>query len=155
MNRKRTALIAAALLTLLAVPALAVDPAAPDTSSVVADLVLRPNVLVQALKLTKAQADTLKGLIQTLQTTVKAQQTANAALDRQIKNTLGSPAPDNCALGKLVISRHQNDLAIVAAFAKFDKDFSAILTADQLAKWQRLKNALSHVNKEARDDDEG
>ncbi|HEV7518644.1 MAG TPA: hypothetical protein VGR07_20300 [Thermoanaerobaculia bacterium] len=154
MNRKRTALIAAALLTLFAIPALAADAAA-DLNGGIAALVQRPAALAQALKLTKAQTDTLKGLILTLQTTVKAQQTANAALDQQIKNALASPAPDNCALGKLVITRHQNDLAIVAAFAKFDKDFSAILTAEQLAKWQRIKNLLAHGGKEAKGDDEG
>jgi Spy/CpxP family protein refolding chaperone len=154
MNRKRTALIAAALLTLFAIPALAADSAA-DLNGGIATLVQRPGALAQALKLTKAQTDTLKGLTQTLQTTLKSLQTANAALDQQIKNALASPAPDNCALGKLMISRHQNDLAAVAAFAKFDKDFSAILTAEQLAKWQRIKNLLNHSGKEARDADEG
>ena len=53
--------------------------------------------------------------------------------------------PTHCAIGKLVVTRNQNDLAIVAAFTKFDKDFSAILTADQLAKYQRLKNLLLHT----------
>jgi Spy/CpxP family protein refolding chaperone len=144
MNRKRTALLTAVLLTLLAVPVVADSAAAAGPNGVIASLVARPGVLVQALKLTRSQADTLKGLIQTLQNTVKPLATANSALDQQIRTALGSPAPDNCAIGKLVVTRHQNELAIAAAFAKFDKDFSAILTPEQLAKYQRLKNLLNH-----------
>jgi len=152
MNRKRTALLGAALLVLLAVPVLA-DPG-PGPQSPLASLVTRPGILIQALKLTRAQQDTLKGLLQTLQTAVKAKTTANDALDQQIRIALASPAPDNCAIGKLVVTRNQNDLAIVAAFTKFDKDFSAILTPEQLAKYQKLKNLLLH--REAKDDaDEG
>ncbi|HZF09839.1 MAG TPA: hypothetical protein VFE33_13695 [Thermoanaerobaculia bacterium] len=151
MNRKRTALLTAVLLTLLAVPGVA-DPAAAGPDPVITSLVARPSVLIQALKLTRAQTDTLKGLIQTLQNTVKPLTTANASLDQQIRTALGSPAPDNCAIGKLVVTRHQNDLAIAAAFAKFDKDFSAILTAQQLTKYQRLKNLL---NRSGNDENEG
>jgi len=154
MIRKRTALVAAALLASFALP-LAADTSANSNQSneVIAALVRRPALLVQVLKLNSSQADTLKTLITTLQTTVQTQQKANATLDQQIKNALASPAPDNCALGKLVITRHQNDLAIVAAFAKFDKDFSAILTPDQLARWQRLKRGLGHTGRAAEEED--
>jgi Spy/CpxP family protein refolding chaperone len=141
MTRKKTALLGAALLVLLAVPALA-DFTVPQ--SPLASLVTKPGILTLALKLTRAQQDTLKGLLLTLQTAVKVQTTANATLDQQIRTALASPAPDNCAIGRLVVSRNQNDLAIVAAFNKFDKDFSAILTAEQLAKYQKLKNLLLH-----------
>lgn len=143
MIRKRTALAAAVLLAAFALPALAADTSA-NNNEVIAALVRHPNLLVQVLKLTSSQADTLKSLISTLQTTVQTNQKANVTLDQQIKDALASPAPDNCALGKLVITRHQNELAIAAAFAKFDKDFSAILTPDQLKKWNRLKNGLGH-----------
>ena len=143
MIRKRTALAAAVLLAAFALPALA-DTSANNNEGIAA-LVRRPNLLIQVLKLTSSQADTLKSLISTLQTTVQTNEKANVTLDQQIKNALASPAPDNCALGKLVITRHQNELAIAAAFTKFDKDFSAILTPDQLKKWNRLKNGLGHV----------
>lgn len=148
MNRKRTALLIATLLALLAVPVLADSaPANP-----LASLVTRPNVLIQALKLTRAQTDTLKGLIQTLENTVKPLYTANEQLTQQIQTGLTSPAPDNCAIGKLVVTRHQNDVAIAAAFTKFDKDFSAILTPDQLAKYQRLKHLLNRSAQEGDED---
>jgi Spy/CpxP family protein refolding chaperone len=153
MNRKRTTLLAAALIALLALPALAMEAPTTGATGVIAALVNKPGILVQVLKLTKAQTDTLKGLIQTLQTTVKTERTANDALDKQIQTALTSLAPDNCAIGKLVITRHQNELALVAAFTKFDKDFSAILTPDQLARYQKLKNAFGHLgDKEAQEE---
>jgi Spy/CpxP family protein refolding chaperone len=151
MNRKRTALLTAVLLTLLALP-VAADHAASGQNDLLASLAARPGLLVQALRLTHSQTDTLKTLITTLQNTIKPLATANHTLDQQIQTALGSPAPDNCAIGKLVVTRHQNELAIAAAFVKFDHDFSAILTPDQLARYQRIKNLLNHTG---HDEDDG
>lgn len=144
MNRKRTALLTAVLLTLLAIPVVG-EQASSGQNDLLSSLAARPGILIQALKLSRSQTDTLKSLITTLQNTVKPLLTANHTLDQQIQTALGSPAPDNCAIGKLVVTRHQNDLAITAAFVKFDQAFSAILTPDQLARYQRLKNLLNHT----------
>jgi Spy/CpxP family protein refolding chaperone len=151
MNRKRTTLLAAGLLALLALPALG-DSNAGGQGGAIAALVRRPEVLVRVLKLSSSQTDSLKGFIQTLQGTVKPLYAANEQIGQQIQTALASPAPDNCAIGKLVVTRHQNDLAIVAAFAKFDKDFSAILTPEQLAKYQRLKHQLSRASVDEEDE---
>ncbi|HXO22506.1 MAG TPA: periplasmic heavy metal sensor [Thermoanaerobaculia bacterium] len=146
MSSKRKMLTAAALIGLFAMPVLAQQEIIDvDHHAAVAYLVAHPNILVRTLHLTAAEVTTLNTLVTTARNTVKPLRTADQSLTQQIQALLKDPNPDPCAIGALVISRHDNYELIEAAFQQFDTDFSAILTPDQLTRYEALKAVLRNT----------
>jgi hypothetical protein len=147
MTRKRQirppVWIAAALLVLTAaLPALAQEAGDNDGSGVIAYLLTHPRVLVNRLALTPDQVTATRQLLQRTRNAVGPLRQDIASLTRQIQEALAQSSPDACAVGQLVVDRKGKYDQIEAALQGFDDAFSGLLTPDQLAKYERLKETL-------------
>jgi Spy/CpxP family protein refolding chaperone len=136
---RRRLLAATALTALLAVPFLA--EAAPGRGGNPADVLRNPRALARYLKLTPAQIETQKQLVQTLHNTTKPLYEQIEPLEDQLHTQLDAASPDACAVGNTVVEIDALRDQIRAAREDFDEAFSAILTPAQLAKYEALKDA--------------
>ena len=137
MHKTKSLLTATAFLAVLALPFLA--EAKPPQN---AEAILRnPRALARFLKLSPEQLATFKTLRQELQADVKPLQDQLKPLQDQLKTQLGAASPDACAAGQTVVAIDGIRDDIRAAYEEFDQAFSAILTPEQLAKYEHLKEA--------------
>jgi Spy/CpxP family protein refolding chaperone len=135
---KWTSVLALLLLAPLAAQA---APARPDPEQ----LFRNPRALARFLKLTPEQAATFKQLYSQLQQTLKPLREQQKALYEELQAQLDQENPDPCAVGATQIALYEGREDIRAAFETFDEAFSAILTPEQLAKWNALKEALKFL----------
>ena len=142
MMRRRLS-VATALFTFLALPFLATAAnAAPGRGGNPADILRNPRALARYLKLTPAQIETSKQLVQTLHNTTKALYQQVEPLEEQLRTQLEAASPDACAVGGTVVQINGLRDQIRDAREDFDEAFSAILTPEQLAKYEALKDAV-------------
>jgi Spy/CpxP family protein refolding chaperone len=139
--RKKT-LLAAALLTLLAVPfaAQAAQPggqAARDPETILHNL----RALSRYLGLTADQVAKTRTLQQQLQATVKPLHDSGKALREQYRAALEATPQNACSIGDLAIDIYENQEKVQDAVETFDTQFSALLTPAQLTKYEALKAA--------------
>jgi Spy/CpxP family protein refolding chaperone len=146
---KRRLTIAAALLALLAVP-FAADAARGPRNP--ADILHNPRALARYLKLTPAQIETTKDLLEDLHNTTKPLYQQIEPLEDQLHAQLAAASPDACAVGATVVKIDGLRDKIRDAREDFDAAFSAILTPEQLAKYQALKDAVKIGEEEGEDD---
>ncbi len=143
MNRSTKALATSALSILLLGPALAqakTAPPPPAASPLTAESLLHhPQALARFLRLSAAQATELQGFYKTLEAAVEPLRAARAPICAQLRTDLAAAAPDAGAVGTDAISLYDNRQQIRTAREAFDTSFSAILTADQLARYDALK----------------
>ena len=128
------------LFAFLALPLLA--GAAPGRGGNPADILTNPRALARYLKLTPAQIETTKQLLQTLHNTTKPLHEQQKALHEQLRTQLDAAGPDACAVGGTLLQIEGLRDQVRAAREDFDEAFSAILTPEQLVKWEALKDAL-------------
>ena len=138
MMRRRLS-VATALFALLALPLLA--NAAPGRGGNPADILRNPRALARFLRLTPAQVETTKQLLQTLHNTTKPLYDQIEPLEDQLHGQLDAASPDGCAVGNTVVQIDALRDQIRGAREDFDEAFSAILTPEQLAKYEALKDA--------------
>ena len=138
MKRKLT--IAAALFALLTLPLLA--GAAPRRGGNPGDILTNPRALARYLKLTPAQVETTKQLLQTLHATTRPLHEQQKPLAEQLRAQLDAAGPDACAIGTTLLEIEDLRDQVREAREDFDEAFSAILTPQQLAKWEALKDVL-------------
>jgi len=148
------ALATAAVLCLLALP-LAAQSAAfdfdgqrPDARAA-ENILTHPRALARFLHLSESQASQLQTLWTTLQNTVTPLRQARGPLCASLRADLAANPQNASAVGTDAIGLFNNRGQIHAAFVTFDHGFSAILTAEQLAQYNTLKQ-IAHL-----DDDEG
>jgi Spy/CpxP family protein refolding chaperone len=136
--RKKT-LLAAALLTLLAVPfAQAAQPGAGrDPQAILQNL----RALSRYLGLTADQVAKTKVLQQQLQATVKPLHESQQALREQYRAALDATPQNACSIGDLAIDIYENQEKVHDALETFDTQFSALLTPAQLTRYEALKEA--------------
>ena len=106
------------------------------------DQILRnPRLLARYLHLTPDQATQEQQLFKTLGATLKGLHEQEKPLHDQLQALLAGSNPSACDVGALVLEidglRDQGR----AAAETFDQAFSAILTPDQLARYEALKEA--------------
>jgi Spy/CpxP family protein refolding chaperone len=106
-----------------------------------ASILQNPRLLARYLKLTPDQTKTLQQLAQDLQQTVKPLAEAGKPLRETFYADLDAANPNPCTVGQDALALHENREKIKAAFVDFDRRFSAILTPEQLAKYEALKEA--------------
>jgi Spy/CpxP family protein refolding chaperone len=144
MNPKR--LLTALALTALLLPALATAAVAaghgpggpgPDPRAILHNA----KALSRFLKLTPDQTKTLQTLEKDLQGKVKPLADQIEPLRDQLKEVLDNASPDACQAGQIVVHIDSIRDQIRAAFDQFDEAFSAILTPEQLARYEALKAA--------------
>jgi Spy/CpxP family protein refolding chaperone len=143
----RRLILATVLIALVAVPVLAKGPGGGNP----ADILHNARALARYLKLTPAQIDTTKGLLDTLHATTKPLYDQIEPLETQLRAQLDAASPDACAVGATVVKIDGLRDQIRDARDDFDAAFSAILTPAQLAKYEALKALL----KPGEDDEEG
>lgn len=145
MLQKRLIILGlAALVAVLAVaPAKAQEEGEGDNKAI-AQFLKNPQVLVRALSLTAAQTATLRTLATATRTAIRPIGAEIKTLSEQIRTALNGTNPDACAVGALVVSRHGKYELVEDQLQDFDDDFSAILTAEQLLKYDTLKDRINH-----------
>jgi Spy/CpxP family protein refolding chaperone len=129
--------IAALLAALLLVPALA--EAARDRRPSPQEILRSPKLLARYLSLTPAQVTQEEALFKTLGEALKAIHTQEKVLRDQLATELGKPSPDACTAGGFVVQIDALIGQAQAAVRTFDTAFAAILTPEQLAKYNALK----------------
>ena len=130
--------VAAAAFALLLIPALA--SAAPRGGRATPEEILRnPRLLARYLNLTDSQVTQEQALFKTLNDSLRAIQQQEQAKRDQLQAELDKPNPDACTAGGYVVSLHDLYEQAEAAVHTFDTAFSAILTPEQLAKYNALK----------------
>jgi len=131
--------LALAVLALLVLPmaAQAAPAGAPDANQA-RGLLENPRALARFLHLTPAQVTQFNTLAQTLRSTVEPLRTARGPLCQTLRTALAATTPDQAAVGAGSIALFQNKKQIGAARTTFDNAFKAILTPEQLAKYNVL-----------------
>ncbi|HXU30363.1 MAG TPA: periplasmic heavy metal sensor [Thermoanaerobaculia bacterium] len=144
MQPKRLFILGLALLATVAAvaPARAQDEGGDNKA--IAQFLKNPQVLVRTLRLTAAQTATLRTLATASRTAIRPIGAEVKALNEQIQTALNAGTPDACAVGALVVSRHDKYEQIEALLQDFDDDFSAVLTPEQLLKYDALKDRIDH-----------
>jgi anion-transporting ArsA/GET3 family ATPase len=128
------------LAVLTALVALLVLPLAAEARSA-AEILHNPRALARYLKLTPEQVTTMQSLLKELNATVKPLAEAQKPLREAYYDELEETNPSACDVGQAAIALHENREKIKDAFEVFDQKFSAILTPEQLAKYEALKAA--------------
>jgi Spy/CpxP family protein refolding chaperone len=142
---KRRLMIVAALLSLLAVPLMAEAARGPRNP---ADVLHNARALAKYLKLTPAQIETTKGLLEDLHATTKPLYEQIEPLETQFHAQLDAASPNACAVGATVVQIDALRDQIRDARQDFDAAFSAILTPAQLAKYEALKDLVKGDDEE-------
>ncbi len=138
MQKTKSLLTAAAVLTLVGLPLLAEAARPPQNPGAI---LRNPRALARYLKLTSEQIATFKTLREELQADLKPLQEQIKPLQEQLKTQLDAAAPDACTAGETTVALDAVRDDIRAAYEEFDTAFSAILTPEQLAKYEHLKEA--------------
>ena len=133
---KRAHVLAAALAALLLVPAVA--EAARDRPSP-QEILRSPRLLARYLRLSEAQVQQAKPLYETLQAALKGLHEQEKTAREALAAELAKPSPDACTAGGYVVTLDGLAGQAKAALQAFDTAFSAILTPEQLAKYEALK----------------
>lgn len=131
-----------ALATVFAVAPVQAQEEGGDNKAL-AQFVQRPQVLVRALRLTAEQTATLRTLASATRAAIRPIGTEIKDLSEQIRAALDETSPDACAIGALVVTRYGKYEDIEALLQDFDDDFSAILTPEQLIKYEALKDRIN------------
>ena len=136
--KNKLLLTATAFLALVGLPLLAEAARPPQNPGAI---LRNPRALARYLKLTQEQIATYKTLREALQADLKPLQGQVKPLQEQLETQLDAAAPDACTAGQTVVALDAVRDDIRAAYEKFDEAFSAILTPEQLEKYEHLKEA--------------
>lgn len=136
--RRQPLLFAAAFAALLWVPALAA--AAPARGP--AQILSNPRLLARYLRLTPEQVLQQRQLVQALRADLDPLREQRRALREDLRAALDGGSPDACAVGAIVVDLSELRGQIRAELEEFDDAFSAILTPQQLARYEALKEAV-------------
>jgi hypothetical protein len=147
MHPKMKALVLTVLLATLALPLVAATtPPPPAVDAPTADgLLNHPRALAKFLHLSADQTTQLLGFWTTFQTAVTPLHQARPALCTQLRTDLGVTSPDPATVGTDTLALVGNKDEIRAAREAFNTSFSAILNADQLARYDTLKQ-IAHLD---------
>lgn len=134
---KRAHVLAAVLAALLLVPALA--EAARNRRPSPQEILRSPRLLARYLDLTDAQKTQAEPLFRTLGDSLRAIHEQEKQVREQLVAELAKPTPDACTVGGYVLQIDGFNEQAAAALQTFDTAFSAILTPEQLARYEALK----------------
>jgi Spy/CpxP family protein refolding chaperone len=98
-----------------------------------------PRAIARYLKLTPDQVAQTKTLRAGLKAAVDPLYHQIEALHEQIQDALEAASPDACAIGALRIQIYDVGEQVRDERDEFEAAFEALLTADQLTKWEALK----------------
>lgn len=143
MRSRKT--LAIALLAVLILPSLALAAARPNPGpgpGVSPEEILRtPRLLSRYLKLDAAQVAQLRTFNAELNASLQEIRAVRKPLQENLDALLAATSKDPCGIGNAVIALHANGDRARAAVETFDDKLSAILTPDQLTRYEALKAA--------------
>lgn len=137
MLKKSQSALAVALCALFALPWAAAAATRPTPE----EILRNPRLLARYLRLTPEQVQQAEALHRTLRDTVEPLREAAKGLREDYREALGATPRDACAVGEAAVALHDNTEQIAAALRDFDESFSAILTPEQLRRYEALKEA--------------
>jgi Spy/CpxP family protein refolding chaperone len=143
MKTRTTVLL---LAVLLALPFAAQAAQQRDPESILGN----PRVLARYLRLTPAQVAAARPLYETLNAAVRPLRETQRGLREAFYAELEEDNANACDVGQAALDLHANKDQIRAARQVFDDAFSALLTPEQLARYEALKELL----RPGADDDE-
>ena len=138
MKIRRTTLVLAAFVALLALP-FAAEAQRPGRDP--GELLHNPRALARYLKLTPEQITAAQKLQADLKAVVEPLRQAQKTLRETLRTDLNAASPNPCTVGQDLLALRANEERIKDALEEFDRKFSALLTPEQLAKYEALKEA--------------
>jgi len=140
MKTRTTLTLLAVVVASLALPLTAAAQRAGGTRSP-EEILNNLRLLARYLKLTPEQVTTTQNLLKDLHAKVEPLRAAQKPLRDAFYRELEEVNPSACDVGAAALALHENEEKIKAALEDFDRKFSAILTPEQLAKYEALKEA--------------
>ena len=101
----------------------------------------RVEAIVRALALDEAQTAKLQELAATLKSQVEPLREERRDLRQQLEAEMAAAAPNTERVGRLTLALRDGREKARAALGDFDRSFSALLTPDQLSRYQELKQS--------------
>jgi Spy/CpxP family protein refolding chaperone len=150
MTIRRSTLTLTALLALLLLP-FAAEAAGRQPRDPGA-ILRNPRALAAYLRLTPQQVTTAQRLAAELKAAETPLLQAEKPLAEAYRNLIEAASPNPCDVGQAALALRANREKIRAARENFDTQFSAILTPEQLARYEALKAAAHFLQG---DDDQG
>jgi Spy/CpxP family protein refolding chaperone len=141
LTRSHQLPLVAALAALLLLPVAAEAARRPNP----ADILANPRALARYLRLTPAQVEQAKALLVDLREEVEPLREQQQPLREELRDLLAGASPAAAEVGAVVIEIDDLGDQIRAAREDFDEAFSAILTAEQLAKYEALKELVGDL----------
>ncbi len=141
MSKPKTLVLALLLGSLCVLPAFA-DRGGPGTAGFGDGALTDPRLLSHYLNLSAAQKTQLQGFLKTLQTAVQSVRTAQGPLCQTLRTDVAAAHPNPTTVGDDYLALIDNQDKVKTALTAFDTSFSAILTADQLTKYDHLKQIV-------------
>ncbi len=111
--------------------------------------------ITRYLALDSAQSAKVADLVEQLRTDMSPLRESRRALRQQVKAELDSPQPDALRIGQLMIQVRSGRGTLKSARERFDQQLSALLTEDQLTRYQEWKQAHPRLLSGARGRREG
>lgn len=142
MQIRRLTLTLTAFLALLALP-LAAEAQAGRRSP--EDILHNPRALARYLKLTAEQIAATRTLQQELKVAVDPLREAQKGLREALRAEIEAASPNACEVGEAALALRANREQIRAELEELDDKFSALLTPEQLARYEALKEAARHL----------
>ena len=139
-SRRAASILAVFAAVLLALPLAAQPPRGPRDP---AEILSNPRLLARYLHLTPDQVTATQKLAADLKAALDPLRQQEQKLRDAFHAAVTAANANPCDVGQAALAVRANDLKIKAALDDFDQKFSALLTPDQLARYEALK-ALVH-----------
>jgi Spy/CpxP family protein refolding chaperone len=139
-SRRAASILAAVAAVLLALPLAAQPPQGPRDP---AAILHNPRLLARYLHLTPDQITASQKLFTDLKAALDPLRQQEQTLRDAFEAAVSAANANSCDVGQAALAVHANQVKIKAALDDFDTKFSALLTPDQLARYEALK-ALVH-----------
>ena len=138
MKTRKANLMLAFLVTLLALPFAAQAQRAPQDP---ASILHNPRALARFLKLTPEQVTAAQQLQTNLRTVLEPLRANEKQLREALRAELDAATPNACEVGDALLAVRANEERIKDALEDYDEQFSALLTPEQLRRYEALKEA--------------
>ncbi len=100
-----------------------------------------PNILFEFLDLTDAQIEAWQGLVDAHREAIRPLREEQRALHEQLRDAIESDTPDALTIGNLMIATHDLKEEQKAAREALEVSLTALLTADQIIRYEAFKAA--------------
>jgi hypothetical protein len=135
MKTRKTNLMLAFLVTLLALPFAAEAQRDPGA------ILHNPRALARYLRLTPDQVTAAQALQADLRADLEPLRANEKQLREALRAELDAATPNACEAGQALLAVRANEEAIKDVLEEYDRQFSALLTPEQLRRYEALKEA--------------